>query len=309
MEARIANAKAQEFFQQTAISTIRNDTGKNHCDIWEKRGLACQFLVSPLIYLIVAFLEWLFANRIIVRGVPMEIPKTLVMVPAYNEGENIGKVITDMVSLGLDSILVVCNSCQDDTAEQAQEAGATVIRIPEASIGEAFRLALRYAVENDFDYLVRTDADGQFRLEDLARVIEMLLRNEVDVAVGVRKNLEAAGPFHKAGCQFLALLLTLLTRGKLNLPDVNCGLIGLKKSAFLPLSHYEYGRWPEPEILLHAYLQNLRIKPVEVTVEDRHHGRSSISCRNGIGLVAKSMLKLPWRLAMSKLEHETTEKE
>ena len=238
----------------------------------------------------------------------MEIPKTLVMIPAYNEGENIGKVIADVVSLGLDSILVICNGCQDDTAEQAQKASATVIRIPEASIGEAFRLALRYATENDFDYLLRTDADDQFYPENLANIAAVLLRDGADVAVGVRKSL-GTNPWRQLGCRSLALLLTLLTKGKLRLSDANCGLIGFSKRAFKPLSYREYGRWPEAETILYAHLLHLQIKSVEVTVKSRHRGQSSISFLGGISLVAKSMLKLPWLLAMSKLEHRTIGKE
>ncbi|MFH2105095.1 MAG: glycosyltransferase family 2 protein [Parcubacteria group bacterium] len=238
----------------------------------------------------------------------MEVPRTLVIIPAYNEGKNIAGVIADVQSLGFDSILVICNGCQDDTAKQAQKAGATVIRIPEASIGEAFRLALRYAIKNNFDYLLRTDADDQFYPEDLVKIVAALLQGEADVAVGVRKSL-GANPWRQLGCRSIALLLTVLTKGELCLSDANCGLIGFSKHAFEPLSHREYGRWPEAETILYVHLHHLLIKTVKVSVKGRHRGQSSISFWGGISLVVKSMLRLPWLLAMSKLEHQTTGKE
>src|SRR5205807_1069499 len=84
-------------------------------------------------------------------------------------------------------VLVVSNGSIDRTAENAEAAGARVLRLPfNLGIGGAVQTGFRYAWEHGYDLAVRCDGDGQHVPAELAKVLSPVVAGEADIAVGSR---------------------------------------------------------------------------------------------------------------------------
>ena len=98
--------------------------------------------------------------------------RKLAIVPAYNEGGMVGRVVRDIhrEAPGFD-VLVVDDGSTDTTAIEAQAQGALVIRHPyNLGIGGAVQSGFTYALENGYQRLVQVDGDGQHDPGEIAKL-------------------------------------------------------------------------------------------------------------------------------------------
>jgi len=107
----------------------------------------------------------------------------VILIPALNEAASIAGVIDSMPKKieGVDQIevLVVDDGSTDDTAQLAQNAGATVISHPfNQGVGMAFNTGLAAALEMGADIMVNIDADGQFSPKDIPVLIAPIIEGK-----------------------------------------------------------------------------------------------------------------------------------
>ena len=131
--------------------------------------------------------------------------KILLMIPAYNEAENIGALLKQMKEAGLETsmdILVIDDCSRDGTSEIVKESGFKVIRqVFNMGYGAALQTAYKYAVEKDYDYLLQMDADGQHDLCNVEVLCGKLgcfsedMDTYPDIVIGSRF-LEGSQSFH-----------------------------------------------------------------------------------------------------------------
>src|SRR3989344_1026749 len=110
-----------------------------------------------------------------------------VIVPAYNEAKNIGRVISGLFSQGLQNIIVVDDASTDETIQIAEAAGAKVLR-HEVNRGQGASLQTGndYALAHGASAVVHFDADGQFNPADIAKALSVMKEKNVDVILGSR---------------------------------------------------------------------------------------------------------------------------
>ncbi len=122
-----------------------------------------------------------------------------VIIPAYNEGDSIGKVILEIPSI-VDEVIVVSNNSTDDTEKNAKEAGATVLIEDRMGYGYACLKGLEY-ISNSVelpDVIVFLDGDYSDYPEELTKLVEPVLEQDIDMAIGARvKNLRESGSMTK----------------------------------------------------------------------------------------------------------------
>ena len=116
-------------------------------------------------------------------------PRTLVVIPAWNEQHSIGKVLEEINRLYpyLD-ILVVDDGSHDSTAEIARRNGAKVIS-HNGNLGytATIQTGRAYTLDNGYDFLIFVDADGQHRPSDVSRILEPLMKGDADQVRGSRE--------------------------------------------------------------------------------------------------------------------------
>src|SRR5215471_17918231 len=99
--------------------------------------------------------------------------KSLIIIPAYNEAENIGAVIAEIRGQrqAID-IIAVDDGSADATAEMAERAGVKVLRLPfNLGYGAAVQTGMLYGVENGYEVCVLIDGDGQHDPQYLSQVL------------------------------------------------------------------------------------------------------------------------------------------
>src|SRR5688572_32991692 len=112
--------------------------------------------------------------------------RVLIIIPAMNEEESIGKVIAEVrAELPFVDILVVNDGSTDATAAVAAGAGAIVTTLPyNLGVGGAMRLGYRYADRNGYDVAIQIDADGQHDPRYVPALIAAL--DDADLVIGAR---------------------------------------------------------------------------------------------------------------------------
>ena len=111
----------------------------------------------------------------------------LVVIPAYNEEGKIGRVIRGLFEHGYKDVLVVNDGSADQTAKEAETAGAKVIshRFNRGQ-GAALETGNEYARSVDAEYTVHFDGDGQFDPGDIGAALRTMKEKGAEVAVGSR---------------------------------------------------------------------------------------------------------------------------
>ena len=117
-------------------------------------------------------------------------PIILVIIPAYNEEESIGKVINDIPKDLVKEIVVVNNNSTDNTSSIAQTKGATVLNETKMGYGRACLKGIEYAtnkIDNDRpDIIVFLDGDYSDYPEDMRELVLPVIENDLDMVIGSR---------------------------------------------------------------------------------------------------------------------------
>ncbi|WP_119068978.1 glycosyltransferase family 2 protein [Aggregatilinea lenta] len=114
-----------------------------------------------------------------------ESPRILALIPAYNEARHVAGVIAGAKAAL--PVLVVDDGSSDDTAAQAEAAGATVLRQqPNQGKGAALRAGFRWAVVQGYDAIIMLDADGQHDPNEIPEFINRYNHLHTDLIIGSR---------------------------------------------------------------------------------------------------------------------------
>lgn len=214
--------------------------------------------------------------------------KIAILVPAYNEAENIGHVLELMpaeVRGVRTEVLVVDDGSRDGTGDVAAEHGALVARhVTNRGGGAALRTGYRLMVESGALIVVTLDADGQHLPSEMPRLVEPVLDGEVDVAHGSRV-LGHADRNHFArelGIVFFNRLVSFITRT--HVTDCSNGYRAVRTTV-LPQLVLRQEQFHTSEFMIEAIKRGIPAKEVPITVEQRLHGHSKKPAvmRYGIG--------------------------
>ena len=193
--------------------------------------------------------------------------KITVGIPAYNEEENIAKIISQLKDV-TQSIIVCDDHSTDNTNKIAKSLGADVVtHSKNMGYGSAIKSIFAKAKEIDSDVLVTMDADGQHRIEDLKKILEPILSGTVDVCIGSRflgKNVENVPSYRKVGIKVLTKLTNVSLKEAIT--DSQSGFRAYAKKAISEIIPTDSGMAISNEILLKASSLNLRIGEVPIVV-------------------------------------------
>jgi glycosyltransferase involved in cell wall biosynthesis len=218
---------------------------------------------------------------------------TVIFIPAWNEEDNLPSVLDGLrAELPDADVLVVDDGSTDRTAEVAREHGAEVHSLG-ANLGLRVGIAAgyRWALEHDYAFCGRVDADGQHPAHELARLLALVRADECDVAVGSRfvsgdgyaAYRYRPSPARRFGTAVLRRAMKLVLRRPFG--DATSGLYAVNAKALPLLAETFTSGAPEVEALIRVADAGLRLREVPVTMEARQSGESKLRGSKALKLV------------------------
>jgi len=198
-----------------------------------------------------------------------------IVIPALNEEGIVGKTVksiplTELKEKGMDvEVVVVDNASTDNTAKEATDAGARVVREDNRGYGNAY---LRGFKESKGDIIVMGDADGTYPLNTTYEFVQPLLTGDYDMVMGSRLKGEikkgAMPALHRyVGNPFLTWLLNALF--KAGISDAHCGMRAIRREALDKLNLHSTGMEFASEMIIEAARENLKIAELPITYYPR----------------------------------------
>ncbi|MFR8664888.1 MAG: glycosyltransferase family 2 protein [Ruthenibacterium sp.] len=227
--------------------------------------------------------------------------KILVIIPCYNEAENIARVVKNLQAVAARQALpgtvdyLVVNDCStDESAAICASEGFSYISLPvNLGIGGGVQSGYLYAAQNGYDIAVQMDGDGQHDPAYLASVVGPVARGEVDMCVGSRfitKEGFQTSAMRRAGIRLLSGLIRLLCG--VRVLDVTSGFraTGRRLTEFFARNYAQ--DYPEPEAIISAVLNGFRVGEAPVVMAERMGGTSSISPLRSVYYMVKVSIAL-----------------
>ena len=206
--------------------------------------------------------------------------KILVLVPCYNEEENIVATIERLKATCPGVDFLVINDCSTDSSPALLKShGYPYLDLPiNLGIGGGVQCGYQYARDNGYDVAVQMDGDGQHDPHYLFHVVDPVLQGQYDMCIGsrfIQKEGFQTSFMRRVGIRFLSGLIRLLC-GKQVL-DVTSGFRAANSRMIEYFSRHYASDYPEPEAILSASLSGFHVGEVPVVMQERQGGMSSIS--------------------------------
>lgn len=221
--------------------------------------------------------------------------RVLVIIPAYNESENIERVIDYLTEQApWCDYLVINDGSTDNTLRICERERFHYLNLPiNMGIGGAVQAGYVYACRNDYDIAVQMDGDGQHDAAYLETLLEPLRKDEADVVIGSRfleKEGFQSSASRRTGINILSFLILLMT-GK-RIKDVTSGYRAVNRK-FIEIYSRDYPMdYPEPEAIVSAIMHLGRVREVPVRMRAREGGTSSINFRRSVYYMIKVTLAI-----------------
>lgn len=237
--------------------------------------------------------------------------KKLVIIPTYNEKENIEKIISAVFALKQDfHVLVVDDSSPDGTAEIVKRLRETyplqlhlTVRKIKDGLGKAYIHGFQWAIHNDYDFIFEMDADFSHNPKDLVKLYEAC--QNADMSVGSRYSQGVNVVNWPMGRVLLSYFASKYVRFVLGLPihDTTAGFVCFRNETLIAIGLDKIklkGYGFQVEMKYRVFKKNLKIVEVPIIFTDRTEG---VSKMNG-GIIQEAVfgvLNLKWKNLIGKL--------
>ena len=221
--------------------------------------------------------------------------KILVIIPAYNEEENIEKVIDNLQRRVPEVDYVIINDCsRDKTREVCRKNSFNYIDLPvNLGIGGGVQAGYQYALKNGYDIAIQNDGDCQHDPTYIKDVVSPIIDGQADIVIGSRfvtgEGFQSTG-VRRIGINFLSGLIKLWCGVRVK--DVTSGYRGVNRK-FIEIYASEYAQdYPEPEAIISGAMNGAKIMEVPVVMHERTGGASSISAWRSLYYMVKVSLAI-----------------
>lgn len=214
----------------------------------------------------------------------------LVIIPTYNEIENVEAIIRAVVDLGQGyHILIVDDNSPDGTADKVRELQREFngnlhleVRKEKSGLGTAYIHGFKWALQNNYDFIFEMDADFSHNPNDLIRLYNCCTREGYDMAIGSRyiTGVNVVNwPMSRVLLSWGASKYVQWVTG-MNIKDTTAGFVCYRREVLegLDLSRIRFvGYAFQIEMKYKAFLKGFKIKEIPVIFTDRTRGTSKMS--------------------------------
>jgi dolichol-phosphate mannosyltransferase len=244
-----------------------------------------------------------------------KITKNLVIIPTYNEKENIINIIDAVFKLPMPfHVLIIDDGSPDGTAQLVKnhqnnfpQTLHIVERRGKLGLGTAYIAGFKWGLERDYDYICEMDADFSHNPKDLIRLVEAC-QSGADMSVGSRyvkggdvKNWSKDRILLSYGASWYVRLITFMP-----VKDPTAGFVCFSRKVLetIDLNNIKFiGYAFQIEMKFAAHTLGFRIKEIPITFVDRVEGVSKMNT-SIVGEALKGVLNMRWRSISSTYKKE-----
>ncbi len=193
--------------------------------------------------------------------------KIIVVIAAYNEEEHIKRVVEKVIEQGYE-VIVVDDGSTDKTGEEAEKAGAIVLKhIINTGKGAAMKTGCDYALKEKADVIVLMDGDEQHKAEDIPRFIKAL--EKAEVVLGYRKINKNMPLIMRIGNKIINTASSIINGIKIK--DTQSGFRAMTSEAYKKI------RWRSPDYGMEsemiAKIAKKKIKYKQIPISTIYHDK------------------------------------
>ncbi len=233
--------------------------------------------------------------------------KSLVIIPTYNESENIAKVISAALDAGPEfHLLIVDDNSPDGTAQIVKDMSTSfegriflLEREGKQGLGTAYIAGFKWGLSRDYDYIFEMDADFSHNPLDLPRLLKVVSSGEGDLAIGSRYVKGGAienWPFIRHFLSYGAsLYVRMITWMPIKDPTAGFKCYSAEVLRAIDLDKVRFiGYAFQIEMKYKAWCKGFKVKEIPVTFTDRIEGSSKMS-KAIVREAIFGVLNLRWR--------------
>lgn len=206
----------------------------------------------------------------------MDNNKVLMIIPAYNEQDNIVRVVEEIKKNYPQYDYVIINDGSiDHTSRRCHRKGYNIVDLPvNLGLAGAFQTGLKYAYFHGYQYAIQIDADGQHRPEYIGKMFEKMEQG-YDIVIGSRFVDEKKDvSLRMLGSTLLSMAIRITTGKKITDPTSGMRMFNRDMIREFALN-INYG--PEPDTISYLLKQGASVAEVQVHMEERISGESYLN--------------------------------
>ena len=221
--------------------------------------------------------------------------KTLIIIPAYNEGESILKTVNILTKSNKAVDYVIINDgSKDKTKEICIDNKLNFIDLPNnLGIGGAVQTGYLYALQNDYDIAIQFDGDGQHDANYIDNLIKEIKKG-ADLVIGSRfvENLSEfkSTRLRRLGINFLSWLIKLCTGTKVY--DPTSGFRAVNRDIMKIFADEYPVDYPEPDTIVRIIKKGYKVREIPVKMNERENGTSSINAFKSVYYMIKVSISI-----------------
>jgi len=204
--------------------------------------------------------------------------KVLVIIPAYNESENIESVIEDLRTNFVEADILVVNDCSSDNTSEVVKSKniACISQVYNMGYASALQTGFKYALKRNYNYAIQFDGDGQHIASEAHKLYTYAIDNQADVVIGSRF-IEDTGYknslFRSIGSSFFKLLIKIIC--KRDIYDPTSGLQVLSRKCFSQYAKMNaYPEYPDANLIIELLKSGASIHELPAKMKIRTSGTS-----------------------------------
>lgn len=222
--------------------------------------------------------------------------KTLIIIPAYNEEENIENVVNKLIAEYPQYDYVVINDGSKDNTEQiCIENGFNFVSHPvNLGLAGAVQTGMKYALKHNYDAAIQYDGDGQHDAKYIEPMLNELEKDN-DIIIGSRFVTEKKPSSARMLGSNLIQFAIWLTAGK-KISDPTSGMRMYNRNMIKKLAN-SIDLGPEPDTVVLLMRKGAKVKEVQVEMYERTAGESYLNFSRSINYMLRmfvSILLLQW---------------
>lgn len=228
--------------------------------------------------------------------------KLLIIIPAYNEAENIEKVVNNLIqNYPQYDYIVVNDGSKDETMHICRRQGYNLLDLPiNLGLAGGVQAGFKYAFENGYEMVLQFDGDGQHQPQYIAQMIQEMKDTQSDIVIGSRF-VEEKKPksLRMLGSNLISFIIRITTGKKIADPTSGMRLFNCKM--IKRFAHtMNYG--PEPDTISYLIRCGAKVKEVQVEMKDREAGESYLNLKRSIQYMMHMCMSIIFIQAFRKKE-------